>query len=382
MKNPNLLDPATIAARANGVLDIASGGVVPPIQPSTTFARDRDNAPLNDLNTYGRDHSDIVRIAQDVLSQLEQAEDTLLFPSGMAAIASVMRTVKNGGSIVLQSDIYWGTTKWVREFCQRREITLFEIDCTNTDLFDQVVYEQKPDIAFVETPSNPWLKIVDIASLAISCRASGCLLVVDSTAATPILSQPLSLGADIVMHSATKAINGHSDVMAGVLCVADEGLLQWKMVKSDRQEAGAIIGNFEAWLLVRGMRTLPLRMERMCENAMRIAGFLNAHDKVEKVLYPGLDTHPGHDLAKTQMQGGFGFLVSILIRGSRDDALKICGALNLIHRATSLGGVESLIEHRQTIEPDLPQNLLRISIGIENVDDLCGDLDQALNIIS
>lgn len=381
MKKTNSLHPATIAARANGIIDNASGGVVPPIQLSTTFARDRDNQLLNTANLYGRDHSDIVRIAQDILCELEHASETLLFPSGMAAIAAVMRSVKNGGSIILQSGIYWGTIKWIRDFCQRRDVTLYEFDCSIGDAMERMISEKKPDIVFVETPSNPWLKIVDIARAAKSCKSANSLLVVDATAATPVLSQPLAMGADIVMHSATKAINGHSDVLAGVLSVANAASSQWQMIKSDRKEAGAVIGNFEAWLLVRGLRTLPLRIERMCENAMAVANYLNAHDKVEQVLFPGLITHQGHQLAKSQMPGGFGFLMSVLVRSNREETLKACGALNLIHRATSLGGVESLIEHRQTIEPDLPENLLRLSIGIENIDDLLGDLDQALGMI-
>jgi len=381
MKKSNSLHPATIAARANGVIDYASGGVVPPIQLSTTFARDHNNQLLNTANLYGRDHSDIVRIAQDILCELEHADETLLFPSGMAAIAAVMRSGRNGGSIILQSGIYWGTTKWVREFCQRREIALYELDCSISTDLDRMINEKKPDIVFMETPSNPWLKIVDVARAAKTCKSSNSLLVVDATAATPVLSRPLDMGAHIVMHSATKAINGHSDVLAGVLSVANKATPQWQMIKSDRKEAGAVIGNFEAWLLVRGLRTLPLRIERMCENAMAVAKFLSVHDKVEQVLFPGLTTHAGHQLAKTQMPGGFGFLMSVLVRGNRDETLKACGALNLIHRATSLGGVESLVEHRQTIEPDLPENLLRFSIGIENIHDLLGDLDQALSVI-
>jgi cystathionine gamma-synthase len=375
----NHLKPETIAAQAGGMIDRASGGIIPPIQSSTTFVRDREYNLLNQDNSYGRDNSDVVRVAEDILMKLEGAKDVVLLPSGMAAIASVMRTVIIGGTIILQSGIYWGTTKWVREFCARQDIRLFEMDCSDGDALDKAINIWDPDIVFIETPSNPWLKIVDIARAAKACKKTDSLLVVDSTAATPILSQPLGLGADIVMHSATKAINGHSDLLAGVLCVADISLPQWQDIKTDRQEAGAIIGNFEAWLLIRGMRTLPLRMERMCENAAAMARFLDADDRVEKVFYPGLGGHQGHQLAREQMPGGFGYLLSFLVRGESQDALKMCGAVNLIHRATSLGGVETLIEHRQTIEGDgVPGNLLRLSVGIEHIDDLIGDLNQAL----
>ena len=381
MKKSNSLNPATIAARANGAIDKANGGVVPPIHTSTTFVRDRDYE-LNDIDTaYARDSSDVTRIAENILNKLEGASQTLIFPSGMAAIASLMRTLARGEKLLIQSGIYWGTTSWIRNFCQRREVQLREVDCSNADLMEKEISEFKPDIVFIEVPSNPWLKIADISRAAKSCNNIGALLAVDSTAATPVLTRPISFGAHIVMHSATKAINGHSDVLAGVLCVSDEDLPRWQQIKIDRHGAGAVIGSFESWLLTRGMRTLPLRIERMCDNALAVAKFLQNHPKIEKVNYPGLSSHPQHELATSQLSGGFGFLMSMLIKGNREDALKVCGALNIIHRATSLGGVESLIEHRQTIEPDLPKNMLRISIGIEHVDDLIGDLDGALAVL-
>ncbi len=382
MRKSNRLNPETIAAHAAGALDAASGGIVPSIQTSTTFIRDREYELVNKQNMYGRDNSDVVRIAENILNKLEDAEETLLFPSGMAAIAAVMRTVKNGGKILFQSGIYWGTTKWIREFCQRRDIQSTEIDCANTDVLEDAINKLKPDLVFVETPSNPWLKLVDLTRASKACKANGSLLVVDSTAATPILSQPLGVGADIVMHSATKAINGHSDVLAGVLCVSDQTLPQWQDIVTDRHDAGAIIGNFETWLLIRGMRTLPLRMERMCDNALAIAQYLDAHEKVETVLYPGLASHQGHAIATKQMPAGYGFLMSFIVCGDQAAALGFCGSLDLIHRATSLGGVESVVEHRQTIEGDstgIPGNLVRLSVGIEHVDDLIADIGQALD---
>ncbi len=231
MKIPSRLDPLTIAARADGYIDGQSGGVVPSFQPSTTYARDQNNRLLHERNCYGRDDNDVTRLAENIISKLEGASESLLFPSGMAAIAALMRTLPNGGTIVLQSGIYWGTTKWLREFCIRRNISLIEMDCSNANELDSLIISAKPDIVFVETPSNPWLKIVDIERAASACRKSGALLAVDSTAATPILSQPLSLGADIVMHSATKAINGHSDVLAGVLCTGDGTTPKWAEIK-------------------------------------------------------------------------------------------------------------------------------------------------------
>ncbi|MFZ1814591.1 MAG: aminotransferase class I/II-fold pyridoxal phosphate-dependent enzyme [Rhizobiaceae bacterium] len=376
----NELYPATVAAQAGGAMDPATGGLVPPIQPSTTYARDRNYQLLNADFIYGRDDSDTVRKAEAVITRLEKGEASLLFPSGMAATAALMRTIPSGASLVIQSGIYWGTTKWVREFCARRSINLVAVDATDSDALADIVRRNRPHIVWLETPSNPWLGTVDILKASQVCRETGSLLAVDGTAATPVLSQPLTLGADISMHSATKAINGHSDVLAGVLTTSNAASRTWQEIRTDRHDAGAIIGNFEAWLLLRGMRTLPLRVERMSSNALAIARWLEAHDKVERVFYPGLDSHPGHALAARQMQGGYGGLMSFLIRGSGQDALDFCGALDLFHRATSLGGVESLVEHRHTIEGDatgIPPSLVRLSIGIEHVDDLIADLDQA-----
>ncbi|HIF76549.1 MAG TPA: cystathionine gamma-synthase, partial [Sulfitobacter sp.] len=201
-----------------------------------------------------------------------------------------------------------------------------------------------------------------------------------STAASPVLSHPLEHGADIVMHSATKGINGHSDVLAGSLATNDAGAPRWQMIRDDRNEAGAVIGPMEAWLLARGMRTLPLRMREMSRNAMTLAEFLADHPQVEQVMYPGLPDHPGHALAAQQMSGGYGGLLSFVVKGGAGAALKAAGRLQLFHRATSLGGVESLVEHRHTIEPHtgIPEGLLRLSVGIEDVEDLGADLGQAL----
>lgn len=373
------LHPATIAAQAAGAFDKATGGIVPPIQPSTTYARDRDYELMNPDSSYSRYGHEPGRIAENILAELEGAADALLFPSGMAAVAAVFRTIPNGGVAVVQSGIYWGTTSWIRTFCTRRDITLHEVDASDAGALESLSNLHKAHILWVETPSNPWLKIVDIAHASACVRQMGARLVVDSTAATPILTQPLALGADVVMHSATKAINGHTDVLSGVLAtrVVDPF---WQEIIAERNEAGAVLGPFEAWLLIRGMRTLALRVNQMCMNAQHIAGFLDDHPSVETVLYPGLPGFPGHDLAARQMQGGFGFLMSFMVKGGREDALRVAGRLNLFHRATSLGGVESLVEHRHTIEPDtgIPENLLRISVGIENSGDLIDDLAQAL----
>ncbi|MEO0360972.1 MAG: PLP-dependent transferase [Pseudomonadota bacterium] len=372
------LKPSTVAAQLGGFVDGASAGVVPPIQPSTTFVRGADNELLKPGNVYGRDDSDGVRLAEALLAELEGAAAALLFPSGMAAIAAVYRTLPAGASVVVQSGIYWGATKFVREFCARRGVRLTEVDAADAGALAAACAAERPALAHVETPSNPWLKTTDVAAAAGAVHAVGGLLMVDATAATPIITKPLAHGADIVMHSATKAINGHSDVLAGALATNAPEAPIWTAIREDRHDAGAILGAFEAWLLARGMRTLPLRMERMSANAMAVAAFLQAHERVETVRYPGLPSDPGHAVARRQMEGGFGCLLSFDVRGGAEEALAVAGRLKLFHRATSLGGVESLVEHRHTIEPAIPPNLLRLSVGIEDEGDLIADLAQAL----
>jgi cystathionine gamma-synthase len=243
------------------------------------------------------------------------------------------------------------------------------------------VRDAQPAIVWIETPANPMLDVVDIADAAEIAHAAGALLAVDGTAATPILARPLALGADLVMHSATKYLNGHSDLLAGAL-VTRQPDERWAAIGADRHDAGALLGPFEAWLLLRGLRTLALRVRQASANALAVARFLEAHPRVERVLYPGLASHPRHALAARQMDGGFGGLMSFLVKGDANAALGVAGRLRLIARATSLGGTESLIEHRFTIEgaaTGVPPNLLRLSVGLEDQDDLIADLAQALS---
>ena len=375
----NTPDLATLFAQANGAIDKATGGVVPPLQSATTFVRDEDYELVTADHSYARDQNDLYRLAEGILAKAEHAEEGLLLPSGMAAVATLVRGLPTGGRIVLQSGIYWGATKFIREFCTRRSVDLIEVDCADIDALKAVASGKQADLLWIETPSNPYLKSVDIAACAEIAGSLGAALVVDSTAATPVLSQPLDHGADIVMHSATKSINGHSDVLAGFLACRNADSDLWRWAKSDRQTAGAIMGSFEAWLLIRGMRTLPLRVERMSENAMAVARFLEGHVRVERALYPGLESDPYHEVAVGQMNGGFGGLLSFQVKGGRENALAVVGKLQVFKRATSLGGVESLVEHRHTIEDTVPDNLLRLSAGIESAGALIGDLEQGLS---
>jgi len=371
------LKPATVAAQAAGARD-ALGGVVPGVQTATTFERDAAYA-LCAPGSYGRDHNATVAQAEEVLRQLEGAAATRAFPSGMAAAAALFRALPQGARVVLQSGIYYGVTAFARQFCARRGLTLEEVDAADPAAIAAAL-DRPADLVWIEVPTNPWLKLADIAKVAGLAHAAGAVLAVDGTAATPVLTRALALGADFSMHSATKAINGHTDVLAGALSCRDVDSPLWRAVCADRHEAGALLGPFEAWLLMRGMRTLPLRLERMCVNAQAVAEHLATHPGVEAVWYPGLAGHPGHDLARRQMCGGAGYLMSVLVRGGAEAALRMAGRLEVFHRATSLGGVESLVEHRATIEPQsgIPENLLRLSIGIEDAGDLIADLEQAL----
>ncbi|MEQ6247655.1 PLP-dependent aspartate aminotransferase family protein [Sulfitobacter sp. HNIBRBA3233] len=377
---PASLHPATLSAQAGGIVDDATAGVAPAIHPATTFQRGPDYVPSVDGNVYSRSHAPNGRMVEQLLAKLEGAAGALVFPSGMAATAAVFRTLPSGSTVLVQNQIYWGTTGWIRAFCDRRGVTLVEVDASDKDAFAAACAAHRPAIAWVETPSNPWLRITDLRAAADAVHAVGGLLVADMTTATPVLTRAIDFGADLVMHSATKGLNGHSDVLAGALACADADTPIWAAIHADRDTAGAVLGPFEAWLLLRGMRTLPLRVERMSRNAQELALFLSDHPKVETVLYPGLDDHPGHALAEAQMQGGFGPLLSFVVKGGGEAALAAAARMRLFHRATSLGGVESLVEHRYTIEPHtgIPEGLLRLSVGIEDAGDLREDLAQAL----
>ena len=366
----------TIAAQLLGHVDPHSAGVTPSLQMSTTFVRDAENALVRPDNSYGRDQNDAVRLAEDVIAALEGAEDALLFPSGMAAIAAIFQALPTGSRVLVQSCIYWGTSKFIGDHAAHYGMDVDFIDTSDEDALDQVTSNY--DLVFIETPSNPWLKVTDMAD--IRKRFPNAFLVVDSTAATPMLTKPIVHGADIVVHSATKALNGHSDILAGVLCCASKDDL-WTRIAQNRQVAGAIIGAFEAWMLMRSLRTLPIRVERMCDNALTVARHFEQHSAVEAVWYPGLASHPHASRVQRQMPDGGGYLMSLLVKGGQQSALDVISKLTLFHRATSLGGVESLVEHRHTIEPHtgIPENLIRISIGVEKVEDLIADIEQALS---
>ncbi len=375
------IKPATLVAKADDYIDTNTGAITPPIITSTTYARDDRYQLINESNVYGRDDNPSFVQAEHVLTELEQGEAALLFASGMAAIASCFYTLNSGAHVVLPDSMYWGVFSWTRTYCDRADI---RVSYYNTADAESIATAMKgaarTDLVWVETPSNPMMHVTDIAIAAEIAHAADATLVVDNTTPSPVFTQPLKLGADLVVHSATKTLNGHSDVLAGAIVTkkTDE---RWEKIAAERHGAGAVPGPFDAWLLLRGMRTLFIRAERASQNAQRLAEFLEGHDNVEQVLYPGLESHPGHSVAARQMVGGFGSLFSFMVVGDAQAALAFVGRLNLIVLATSLGGVETLIEHRHSVEPvetRVPENLLRLAVGIEDVEDLLDDLRQAL----
>jgi len=366
--------PATLAANFPGV-EAPDGGVVPPWQPATTYVRGG-----NQEFTYLRDDGPVIATAEAQLAALEGAVDALLFASGMAAADAVFRTLPPGAHVVVPDVMYWALNAWVKDQGESGHLRVSSVDGADLDAIAAAVRPGETGLVWIETPANPLWTVTDIAGAAEIAHAAGARLAVDSTVATPVLTRPLELGADIVMHSATKYLNGHSDVLAGALASARDDDF-WQRVRKVRTLGGAIIGSFEAWLLMRGMRTLSIRVERAAANAIALAGWLTTQPAVSHVLYPGLADHPGHDTAARQMQGGFGAMMSIRLKGGFDAAAKVAATTKLFREATSLGGVESLIEHRAPVEgpqSPCPDDLLRLSVGIEDIEDLKADLAAAL----
>lgn len=372
--------PRSLAAQAMGKIDPLTRAVVPPIHVATTYIRDEDNAYSSGF-VYGRPDNETVREAESVLAMLEEAQaGALLFGSGMAAATAVFQALSPGDHVVASKVMYWALRNWLLTEATRWGLTIDFVESDDLTALKAAVNPGVTKLVWVETPSNPLWTITDIAAAAEIAHKAGAKLAVDSTCASPVHTRPLTLGADIVMHAATKVLNGHSDVVAGALCGRENDEF-WGRVQSVRKMQGGILGPFEAYLLMRGMRTLHVRQERQSASAMALAQRLSAHPLVARVLYPGLPQHPGHDIAARQMEGGFGYMLSIQVTGGEAAAMKAAAHVELYKRATSLGGVESLIEHRASIEgagSPCPPDLLRLSTGIEDVEDLFADLDAAL----
>ena len=372
------LHPATLAAQGLGWTEPTTGAVVLPVHTATTFERDPDNQYRRGRG-YARADNPTYDQPEAVITALEGGAASLLFASGMAAAAAVFDNLPPGSHVVAPKVMYWALRRRLAA-ASNVKLAVDFVDATSLEELRAAMRPGQTRHAWIETPANPLWSITDIAGAAEIAHAAGALLAVDSTAATPVLTRPIALGADIVMHSATKYLNGHSDVIAGSLTTARKDGF-WDAIIAARSGGGAVLGSFEAYLLLRGMRTLYPRVERACQSAQLIAEALAAEERVPEVLYPGLPSHPGHEIAARQMRGGFGGMLSIRVKGGAEAAIATAARVQVWKRATSLGGVESLVEHRASVEgagSPVPPDLLRLSVGIEDPDDLIKDLRQAL----
>lgn len=373
------LKPETLAAQALGLEEPVTHAVVTPIHVATTFVRDTDNQYRNGY-VYGRPDNATVRQAEQVLCTLEEGHEAMLFGSGMAAATAVVLALPAGSHIIAPTVMYWALRNWLANDATAYGFSTTFVDTSDPEAVRGAIRSGSTALVWLETPSNPLWTIADIAKISAIAHEAGAICAVDSTVATPVFCQPLNLGADIVMHAATKYLNGHSDVIAGALVTRAPSDL-WTKMRRVRAMHGAVLGPFEAFLLMRGMRTLHVRARAQAAAAMSLATRLRAHPLVEEVLYPGLPDHPGHALAARQMTGGFSGMLSIRVRAGEAAAISTAARVGVWKRATSLGGVESLIEHRASIEGSgspCPTDLLRLSVGLEHPDDLYDDLDRAL----
>jgi cystathionine gamma-synthase len=369
--------PETRFVHAGVEPDLATGAVAPPLHLSTTFRHGPAGERVAGFE-YVREGNPNQQQLENALAELEGGAGALAFASGMAACSALLDSLPAGAHIVYPRDCYAGLRVLISEFLPQRGITATAVDIDDVASVRDALTPATRCL-WLETPSNPQLRICDIAASAEQARGRGIAVVCDNTFATPLLQQPLRLGADIVMHSTTKYFGGHSDVLGGALVFAARDA-RFDAVAHRRHITGGVPSPFNAWLTLRGLRSLPARMAWHCRNARAVAEFLAAHPRVEAVNWPGLPSHPNHAVAARQMRD-FGGMMSVLIRGGREAALAFAGKVQLFTNATSLGGCESLIEHRASVEgehPVSPQNLLRLSVGLEHADDLVDDLRQAL----
>jgi len=368
----------TLAIHAGREPDPATGALREPIHLATTFERGADGTYPHGY-FYSRSGNPNRTALERAVAALEGGHEAVAFASGSAATLAVFTLAAAGGRVVCSSDCYHGTAKQLREILPRWGGTAEFVDTTDIDAVRRAL-EPGATLLWVETPSNPLLRVSDLAALAGLAHERGALLGCDNTFASPVLQQPFTLGADLVMHSTTKYLGGHSDVLGGIVVVR-EASAELEGLRHFQGAGGGVPSPFDCWLLLRSLPTLPLRVRQQSANALTVARFLAADPRVERVHYPGLEQHPGHGLAARQMQGGYGAVVSFQVPGAAAEALAVTSRVRLFTRATSLGGVESLIEHRASMEGPLsqtPPNLIRLSVGLENAGDLVADLAQAL----
>lgn len=366
----------TVAVHAGHAVDQSTGAVAAPIHLSTTFEREADGTYRSGY-VYSRSDNPNRHNLEVAMAALEGGATAAAFGSGLAATAAVLQALSPGDRVIAAADAYHGTGKLLRDVFVRWGLEVEFVDLTDLDAL-RVALRAEAKLVWLETPSNPQLKITDIAAVAEIAHSAGAICACDNTWA-PIMQRPLDLGADLVVHSTTKYIGGHCDVTGGVVVARDANEL-FERIRLNQNMSGGVPSPFDAWLVLRGMRTLPWRMRAHSENALRVATFLAENPAVERVHYPGLESHPGHDIATRQMTA-FGGMLAFEVKGGRETAIAVAAKTRIFIRATSLGGVESLVEHRASVtgeSPLTPQGLLRCSIGLEHPDDLIEDLEQAL----
>lgn len=367
----------TTAVHSGHLIDPGSGAVTPPIHLSTTFERGADGSYPHGYD-YTRSGNPNRAALEACLADLEGGTGAAAFSSGSIAMMSLLQALRPGDHVIAPGDMYFGTQRVMREIFIPWGLEISFIDMTSLAELEQSL---KPStrLVIVESPSNPQIKITDIRAVVTLAKKVGAMVVVDNTIPTPVLQRPFSLGADFVVHATTKYLGGHSDVLGGILVTREQNEL-FEKVCTIQHIGGSVPSPFDCWLLLRGIQTLPYRVRAQSDHALQIARFLDKHPAVEAVLYPGLESHPGHEIARKQMDG-FGGLLSVLVKGDAETAMTVAANVKLFIRATSFGGTHSLIEHRASIEGPhtaTPPNLLRLSIGLEHPDDLMADLDQAL----
>lgn len=370
----------TLAIQSTHLPNEDTKAVNTPIFMSTTFERATDGTYPSGY-VYSRMDNPNRQLLEKSIARLEKGQVGLAFASGMAATTAVFQTLTPGSHLILPHDAYYSTNDLAKTVFGNKGIAITEVNMTKLEEVQEAI---RPETALIwlETPSNPQLSISDITSIAEMAHAVGALCAVDNTWPTPVMQRPLELGADLVMHSTTKYFGGHSDVLGGCLVLKEAGPLA-EQIREIQVLTGGVPSPFECWLTTRGIKTLYLRVQAQTKTASTLAAFLAQHPKIEQVNYPGLPSHPQHEIAKRQMYGGFGAMLSVQLKGTAADAMALTGRLKLFTTATSLGGVESLIEHRKSLEgpnSPTPDNLLRLSIGLENVEDLMADWEQALAI--
>jgi len=377
----NKQQPDTIAATALCFVDEKTDAMAAPLRPSTSFLRDPEH--LNRVGRkFTRDDNPSYEQPEAVINALEGGAGCLLFASGMSAITSVFHTLKPGDHVLLPLYVYSGLRDWLNKHGSRWGLKISYLEDYSSESVAQALVPNKTKLVWIETPSNPTWEVTDIAGISAVAHAAGALVAIDNTVATPVITRPLEHGVDIVVHSGSKYLNGHGDLIAGALIVAQGQQNLLLEISRIRNEYGGILGSFESWLLLRGMRTLFLRVKTASSNAMQIAEFLQQHKAVARVRYPGLESHPQHLIAKQQMRYGFGGMLSFQVKGGEAEAKAIAGRVKLIRQAISFGSPDTVIEHRAGMEDadsPTPRDLLRLSVGIEHIDDLLADLKQALD---